>query len=210
MSSNSVGTFGPCCQRSLNMCRFARPPQYRKPLAGAFQDLPKQLHCRGMGGLQVPIQWIRFCRLHGMKAHETTSNLPIIYLVEDLIKKPERSTPKDINPACTLEASLFVAYACHRLFAGFRWLGFTSSRKSSQQNHARVANRFLLRDNKRKCWPFWLLARWSRARARHISLRCSLGDLGRRLPEKGLQPAHPGSNSSAFTSGFRRTLRYPR
>jgi hypothetical protein len=30
-----------------------------------------------MGGLQVPIQWIRFCRLHGMKAHETTSNYPL-------------------------------------------------------------------------------------------------------------------------------------
>jgi hypothetical protein len=91
---------GPCRQRSLDMCGFACPPQYRKPLAGAFQDLPKQGHCRGMGGLPVPIQWIQFCRLHGTKAHETTSKLSIIYLVRDLIKMPERSTSKDINLAC--------------------------------------------------------------------------------------------------------------
>ena len=94
----------------------------------------------------------------------------------------------------------------------FRRLGFTSSRKR--------ANRFLLREppnvpcsKKRethddfRCrgsvggFGYW---RVGRERGRVTSLlNCSLGELGRRLPEKGLQPAHPGSNSSAFTSGFR-------
>jgi hypothetical protein len=108
---------GPCRQRSLDMCRFARPPQYRKPLAGAFQDLPKQGHCRGIGGLQVPIQWIQFCRLHGTKAHEK------IFGGGSHKEARTVDAQRYKSGLQILGASLFVAYACHRLFGGIPTAG---------------------------------------------------------------------------------------
>ena len=140
-SASAASVQAPCRQRSLDMCRFARPPQYRKPLAGTLHDLPKQCPCRGVGGLQLPIQSIQFCRLHRTKAHETTSTVGglqcHLLFAGPVIKKPERSTPKDINLACRSQRHL---YSLLMLVIAF-WSGISMAWAS--HHHARAPSRFL-------------------------------------------------------------------
>ena len=217
-SASAASVQAPCRQPSLDMCRFARPPQYRKPLAGTLHDLPKQCHCHGVGGLQLPIQSIQFCRLHRTKAHETTSTVGglqcHLLFAGPVIKKPERSTPKDINLACRSKRHL---YSLLMLVTAF-WSGIPMAWAS--HHHTRAASGFLCEnhhadsvqkeretdDDFRSRDSVGRFAYWrvGQERGRFTSLSdCSLGGLGDDFPKRACSPATLKARS---LSAFVRTI----
>jgi hypothetical protein len=84
---------------------------FREVLESASERL------RGIGGLQVPIQCIQFCHLHGTKAHET------IFGGGSHREARTVDAQRYKSGLQILGASLFVAYACHRLFGGIPTAG---------------------------------------------------------------------------------------